>query len=95
MNKRYPAIRNRLTRRDRSQMSIWQHPHRQKLKYYQYRVGLNRKPTQTETIWLNKHTKGCYSVDNTIAPYNISFVEKRDAIYFKLVWFGDLACDIH
>lgn len=95
MNKRYEAIKNRLTRKDQIQLAIWQHPHRQSCKYYPWRVGLTRKPTQDETIWLNKHTKGNYSIDHTMAPHNISFEDKRDAMYFKLVWFGDLACDKH
>lgn len=95
MTRRYPAMKNRLTRRDRIQLAIWQHPHRQSLKYYPHVVGLRRKPTQDETIWLNKHTKGCYSVDHTTPPHNISFEIKQDAMYFKLVWYDDLACDKH
>lgn len=95
MNKRYEAIKNRLSRKDQIQLAIWQHPHRQTLKYYPYSVGLTRKPTQDETIWLNKHTTANYSIDHTMAPYNVSFQNKRDAMHFKLVWHGTLACDRH
>lgn len=95
MSKKYWDIKNKLTNQDYARLSIWRHPHRQSLKYYAHKVGLVRKPTQTETVWLNKNTTGKYSVDNTIAPHNISFEVRRDAMYFKLVWFGTLACQPH
>jgi hypothetical protein len=95
MSKKYWDIKKKLTPKDYMRLSVLRHPHRQTLKYYPYRVGLIRQPNMNELIWLNKHTKGCYSVDNTIAPYNLSFEVKQDAMYFKLVWFDIIACQVH
>lgn len=95
MSKKYWDIKNKLTPKDYARLSIWRHPHRQSLKYYPNKVGLRRKPTQTETVWLNQHTTGCYSVDNTCSPHNISFEVRADAMLFKLTYHGDLACDVH
>jgi hypothetical protein len=95
VSRKYWDIKHRLTPADHQRLSVWRYPHRQSLKYYQYQIGLVRKPNMEETIWLNKHTKACYSIDNTTTPHNISFENKQDAIYFKLVWLGTLACKTH
>lgn len=95
MTKKYWDIKHKLTQADHAKLSIWRHKHRQSLKYYPNVVGLIRKPNQSEIVWLNQHTTDCYSVDHTIAPHNISFKVRADAMLFKLTWHGTLACDVH
>lgn len=73
----------------------YRHPHFNRLQYYQYRVGLNRKLKIADIEWLNANTTGKYSVDFTIAPFNLSFEVEADALLFKLTWGGDLAIKEH
>jgi hypothetical protein len=89
------TITDKMTRQDAIKLAVFRHPHRQSLKYFAHKVGLIRKPNMKEIVWLNKNTKGYYSIDNTISPHNISFQDVSDAVMFKLVWHGILACSAH
>ena len=84
-----------LTGKNRERLESIRHEHRQTLKYYRHRVGLTRRPNDAEYEWLNQNTKGCYSLDYTMPPHNLSFEERSDAVRFKLTFGGELACKAH
>lgn len=88
-------IKDKLTKKDAQIIAILNHPRKQKLKYYQYRVGLRRIPDIREIIWLNSNVTGNYSIDFTTPPHNLSFEVRADAVRFKLTFGGDLACKAH
>jgi hypothetical protein len=83
------------TGKNKARLESIRHPHRQSLKYYTHRVGLTRPLTDADYDWLNNHTTGCYSVDYTMAPHNLSFENRSDAVRFKLTFGGELACKAH
>ena len=93
--KKLDDIMARLTTGDKKRITEYNHPHRQFRKYYRNRVGLTRALSHEEVRWLNRNTTGCYSVDFTIAPHNLSFENGPDAVLFKLTYGGDLACKPH
>ena len=84
-----------LTGKNKTRLDSIRHPHRQYLKYYQFRVGLTRSLSKEDFDWLNANTQACYSVDFTMPPHNLSFEDRGDAIRFKLIFGGDLACKAH
>jgi hypothetical protein len=76
-------------------VKAFRHPHFNRLKYFQNRVGLSRALELAELEWLNNNTTGQYSIDFTIAPHNLSFEMEADALLFKLTFGGELAVAKH